>query len=163
MDWMEQEQEPRISITAAATTCFLARTPGQHYRYAGPRDFTVEVERCLRVLDGAVAVFCAVGGVEPSRRRCGAKPTSTGPAHRLINECDRRGADPGRCVEQMRAGIKAHPVVTQIPMGWKTRSPAVIDLVTMRALMGRGHDRGGFWIVRFPRRWSRRPRMRGWG
>ena len=100
MDWMEQEQERGISITAAATTCFWREHRVNIIDTPGHVDFTVEVERCLRVLDGAVAVFCAVGGVEAQSETVWRQADKYRvPRIAFINKCDRRGADPGRCVE----------------------------------------------------------------
>ena len=149
MDWMEQEQERGISITAAATTCFWREHRVNIIDTPGHVDFTVEVERCLRVLDGAVAVFCAVGGVEAQSETVWRQADKYRvPRIAFINKCDRRGADPGRCVEQMRDRIKAHPVVTQLPMGLEDSFAGVIDLVTMRALEWVGDTTGAAFLDR---------------
>jgi elongation factor G len=149
MDWMEQEQERGISITSAATTCFWREHRVNIIDTPGHVDFTVEVERCLRVLDGAVAVFCAVGGVEAQSETVWRQADKYRvPRIAFINKCDRRGADPGRCVEQMRARIKAHPVVTQIPMGLEDSFVGVIDLVAMRALEWVGDTTGAAFLDR---------------
>ena len=149
MDWMEQEQERGISITAAATTCFWREHQVNIIDTPGHVDFTVEVERCLRVLDGAVAVFCAVGGVEAQSETVWRQADKYRvPRIAFINKCDRRGADPGRCVEQMRDRIKAHPVVTQIPMGLEDSFAGVIDLANMRALEWVGDTTGAAFLDR---------------
>jgi elongation factor G len=149
IDWMEQEQERGISITSAATTCFWREHRVNIIDTPGHVDFTVEVERCLRVLDGAVAVFCAVGGVEAQSETVWRQADKYRvPRIAFINKCDRRGADPGRCVEQMRARIKAHPVVTQIPMGLEDSFVGVIDLVAMRALEWVGDTTGAAFLDR---------------
>src|SRR5450432_1716585 len=112
MDWMEQEQERGITITAASTTCFWREHRINIIDTPGHVDFTVEVERCLRVLDGAVAVFCAVGGVEPQSETVWRQADKYRvPRIAFINKCDRIGAEPDRCVEQMRTRLKASPVV----------------------------------------------------
>ena len=99
MDWMEQEQERGITITAAATTCFWREHRINIIDTPGHVDFTIEVERSLRVLDGAVAVFCAVGGVEPQSETVWRQADSYRvPRIAFINKCDRVGADPDRCV-----------------------------------------------------------------
>jgi elongation factor G len=149
MDWMEQEQERGISITAAATTCFWREHRVNIIDTPGHVDFTVEVERCLRVLDGAVAVFCAVGGVEPQSETVWRQADKYRvPRIAFINKCDRRGADPWRCVEQMRDRIKAHPVITQIPMGLEESFSGVIDLPNMRALEWVGETTGAAFLDR---------------
>jgi len=149
MDWMEQEQERGISITAAATTCFWRDHRVNIIDTPGHVDFTVEVERCLRVLDGAVAVFCAVGGVEPQSETVWRQADKYRvPRVAFINKCDRRGADPWRCVQQMRESIKAHPVVTQLPMGIEDSFTGVVDLVDMRALEWVGDTTGAAFLDR---------------
>lgn len=136
MDWMEQEQERGITITSAATTCLWKDYRVNIIDTPGHVDFTIEVERCLRVLDGVIAVFCAVGGVEPQSE------TVWRQAHRyrvpriaFINKMDRVGADMDRCVEMMRARLMAEPVVLQMPIGREEDFVGVVDLVSMRALL----------------------------
>src|SRR6201986_4279520 len=110
MDWMEQERERGITITSAATTCFWPGMDGTRPQHRiniidtpGHVDFTIEVERSLRVLDGAVAVFCAVGGVEPQSETVWRQADKyRGPRVAFINKIDRTGADPDRCVQQIR-------------------------------------------------------------
>ena len=129
MDWMEQEQERGITITAAATTCFWRDHRINIIDTPGHVDFTIEVERCLRVLDGAVAVFDAVGGVEPQSETVWRQADKYRvPRMAFINKCDRVGADPDRCVEQIRERLKAHPVVIQIPNALEDEFRGVVDL-----------------------------------
>jgi elongation factor G len=133
MDWMEQEQERGITITAASTTCFWREHRINVIDTPGHVDFTIEVERCLRVLDGAVAVFCAVGGVEPQSETVWRQADKYRvPRIAFINKCDRIGADPDRCVEQMRTRLKASPVVVQLPNGLEGDFTGIVDLIGMR-------------------------------
>jgi len=149
MDWMEQEQERGISITAAATTCFWRDHRVNIIDTPGHVDFTVEVERCLRVLDGAVVVFCAVAGVEPQSETVWRQADKYNvPRIAFINKCDRPGADPWRCVHQIRDRIKAHPVLTQIPIGLEDSFVGVVDLVEMRALEWVGDTTGALFMER---------------
>jgi elongation factor G len=149
MDWMEQEQERGISITAAATTCFWREHRVNIIDTPGHVDFTMEVERCLRVLDGAVAVFCAVGGVEPQSETVWRQADRYQvPRLAFINKCDRVGADPWRCVQQIRDRIKAHPVLTQIPIGLEDSFSGVVDLIKMRALEWVGDTTGAMFMER---------------
>jgi elongation factor G len=149
MDWMEQEQERGISITAAATTCFWRDHRVNIIDTPGHVDFTMEVERCLRVLDGAVAVFCAVGGVEPQSETVWRQADRYQvPRLAFINKCDRVGADPWRCVQQIRDRIKAHPVLTQIPIGLEDSFSGVVDLIRMRALEWVGDTTGALFMDR---------------
>jgi elongation factor G len=143
MDWMEQEQERGITITSAATTCFwkdhriaIIDTPGHV-------DFTVEVERSFRVLDGVVAVFCAVGGVEPQSETVWRQADRYKvPRIAFVNKMDRAGADMDRCVEMMRVILKTEPLVVQIPIGAEENFEGVVDLVSMRALLYNDLDLG---------------------
>ena len=136
MDWMEQEQERGITITSAATTCFwndhrinIIDTPGHV-------DFTIEVERSLRVLDGAVAIFCAVGGVEPQSETVWRQADRYGvPRIAFINKMDRLGADFDRCLAMMRIRLGATPVAVQIPLGKEQDFRGIIDLVEMKAVV----------------------------
>jgi elongation factor G len=136
MDWMVQEQERGITITSAATTCFwndhrinIIDTPGHV-------DFTIEVERSLRVLDGAVAVFCAVGGVEPQSETVWRQADKYRvPRIAFINKMDRVGADFERVVGEIRDKLKAKPLVLQLPIGSEEKFTGVIDLVENRALI----------------------------
>jgi elongation factor G len=138
MDWMPQEQERGITITAAATTCFwddhrinIIDTPGHV-------DFTVEVERSLRVLDGAVVVFDGVAGVEPQSETVWRQADRYQvPRICFINKLDRTGADFWRCVEMIRDRLGAKPVPIQIPIGSEDRFEGVVDLVEMKAILYR--------------------------
>jgi elongation factor G len=147
MDWMQQEQERGISITAAATTCFWRDHRVNIIDTPGHVDFTIEVERSLRVLDGAVAVFCAVGGVEPQSETVWRQADRHGvPRIAFINKCDRLGADPDRCVSQIRTRLKAHPIAVQIPIGLESDFLGVIDLVRMRSLEWVGDVTGAIFL-----------------
>ncbi len=133
MDWMEQEQERGITITAASTVCFWRDHRINIIDTPGHVDFTIEVERSLRVLDGAVAVFDAVGGVEPQSETVWRQADKYRvPRIAFINKCDRVGADPDRCVEQIRERLKSHPVVIQIPNALEDEFRGVVDLIRMR-------------------------------
>jgi elongation factor G len=135
MDWMEQEQERGITITAASTTCFWREHRINIIDTPGHVDFTIEVERSLRVLDGAVAVFCAVGGVEPQSETVWRQADKYRvPRIAFINKCDRVGADPDRCVRQIRDRLKGAPVVIQIPNALEDEFSGVVDLIGMRLL-----------------------------
>src|ERR671914_3093524 len=118
MDWMEQEQERGITITSAATTCYWRDHRINIIDTPGHVDFTVEVERSLRVLDGAIALFCAVGGVEPQSETVWRQADKYGvPRIAFVNKMDRVGADFGGAVQMIRErlGANAHPV--QLPLG----------------------------------------------
>src|ERR1700674_5235627 len=135
MDWMEQEQERGITITSAATTC-----EWDHHRIniidtPGHVDFTVEVERSLRVLDGAIALFDSVAGVEPQSETVWRQADKYSvPRFAYINKMDRIGADFQRGVQTMIDRLAAHPVPIQLPIGSEAEFAGVIDLVTMRAI-----------------------------
>jgi elongation factor G len=147
MDWMEQEQERGITITAAATTCFWRDHRVNIIDTPGHVDFTVEVERSLRVLDGAVAVFCAVGGVEPQSETVWRQADRYRvPRIAFINKCDRTGANPAAAVEQMRTRLKAHPIPVQLPNGLEADFVGVIDLVRMRSLEWVGDLTGAMFL-----------------
>jgi elongation factor G len=136
MDWMVQEQERGITITSAATTCFWRDNRINIIDTPGHVDFTIEVERSLRVLDGAVAVFCAVGGVEPQSETVWRQADKYRvPRIAFINKMDRVGADFARVVEEMREKLKATPVLLQLPIGAEEKFTGVIDLVEQRALI----------------------------
>jgi len=133
MDWMEQEQERGITITAAATTCSWRDARINIIDTPGHVDFTIEVERSLRVLDGAICVFDAVNGVEPQSETVWRQADRYNvPRLAFVNKCDRVGADPDGCVAQMRDRLKAHPVVVQIPNGLEGDFTGVVDLIRMR-------------------------------
>jgi elongation factor G len=133
MDWMEQEQERGITITAASTTCFWRDARINIIDTPGHVDFTVEVERSLRVLDGAVAVFCAVGCVEPQSETVWRQADKYRvPRIAFINKCDRIGADPDRCVQEIRERLKGTPVVIQMPNGLEDAFSGFVDLLEMK-------------------------------
>ena len=135
MDWMEQEQERGITITAAATTCHWDKHRINIIDTPGHIDFTVEVERSLRVLDGAVAVFCAVGGVEPQSETVWRQADKYQvPRIAFVNKLDRVGADFFRTVEMMTERLGASPVLVQVPVGSAESFKGVIDLVDMEFL-----------------------------
>ena len=135
MDWMEQEQERGITITSAATTCFWRDHRVNIIDTPGHVDFTVEVERSLRVLDGAVAVFCAVGGVEPQSETVWRQADRYKvPRVAFINKMDRTGADFHRVVDAIRDKLKAKPVPLQLPIGAEDQFKGVIDLIRGKAL-----------------------------
>ena len=134
MDWMVQEQERGITITSAATTCFWRDTRINIIDTPGHVDFTIEVERSLRVLDGAVAVFCGVGGVEPQSETVWRQADRYQvPRLAFVNKMDRVGADFPRVVSQMRERLLAKPVVLQIPLGAEEDFRGVVDIVKMKA------------------------------
>jgi elongation factor G len=135
MDWMEQEQERGITITAASTTCFWRDNRINIIDTPGHVDFTIEVERSLRVLDGAVALFCAVGGVEPQSETVWRQADRYHvPRIAFINKCDRIGADPDRCVQEIRERLRANPIVIQIPNGLEDQFSGVVDLIEMKTV-----------------------------
>ena len=136
MDWMVQEQERGITITSAATTCFWRDHRINIIDTPGHVDFTIEVERSLRVLDGAVAVFCAVGGVEPQSETVWRQADKYRvPRIAFVNKMDRVGADFERVVGEIRDKLKAKPLVLQLPIGAEEKFTGVIDLVENRALI----------------------------
>jgi elongation factor G len=135
MDWMKQEQERGITITAAATTCAWGDCAINIIDTPGHVDFTVEVERSLRVLDGAVAVFDAVAGVEPQSETVWRQADRYGvPRICFVNKMDRTGADFARCVSEITTRLGAVPLVIQLPIGAEADFCGVVDLVTMRAV-----------------------------
>jgi elongation factor G len=136
MDWMPQEQERGITITSAATTCFWLGYQINIIDTPGHVDFTAEVERSLRVLDGAVGVFCAVGGVEPQSETVWRQAEKYGvPRIAFVNKLDRTGADFQRCVQEIRDKLGAHPLVLQLPLGIEQSFQGVIDLIRMQAII----------------------------
>ena len=143
MDWMEQEQERGITITSAATTCFwndhrinIIDTPGHV-------DFTIEVERSLRVLDGAVAVFDGVAGVEPQSETVWRQADKYSvPRMCFVNKLDRMGADFFRCVDMIVDRLGATPLVTQLPIGAEADFVGVVDLVKMQAIVWKDESLG---------------------
>ena len=142
MDWMEQEQERGITITSAATTCFwkgMESTYPEHriniLDTPGHVDFTIEVERSLRVLDGACAVFCAVGGVQPQSETVWRQANKYNvPRIAFVNKMDRTGADFFRVLEQVRDRLKANPVAIAFPIGAEEGFEGVVDLFRMQAI-----------------------------
>src|SRR5437764_6847737 len=136
MDWMVQEQERGITITSAATTAFWNDCRVNIIDTPGHVDFTVEVERSLRVLDGAVGVFCAVGGVEPQSETVWRQADKYGvPRIAFINKMDRIGANFIAVVNQIRQKLGKNAVPLQLPIGAEDQFKGVIDLVTMKALL----------------------------
>ncbi|MDH3997933.1 MAG: elongation factor G [Desulfuromonadales bacterium] len=136
MDWMEQEQERGITITSAATTCFWDDHRVNIIDTPGHVDFTIEVERSLKVLDGSVAVFCSVGGVEPQSETVWRQADKYGvPRIAFINKMDRVGADFNHGVEMMRDRLGANPIPIQLPIGAEDLFRGVIDLVQMKAIV----------------------------
>ena len=143
MDWMEQEQERGITITSAATTCFW-KGMGQNFQEhriniidtPGHVDFTIEVERSMRVLDGACMVYCAVGGVQPQSETVWRQANRYGvPRLAFVNKMDRQGADFFKVHDQMRLRLKANPIPLQIPIGAEEKFEGVVDLIKMKAII----------------------------
>ncbi|SDP26403.1 elongation factor G [Desulforhopalus singaporensis] len=136
MDWMEQEQDRGITITSAATTCFWKNNKINIIDTPGHVDFTVEVERSLRVLDGAIAVFCAVGGVEPQSETVWRQADRYKiPRIAFVNKMDRIGANYDRCVKMIRDRLGANPVPVQLPAGKEAEFKGVIDLIEEKMLL----------------------------
>ena len=134
MDWMEQEQERGITITSAATTCFWQNTRINIIDTPGHVDFTVEVERSLRVLDGSVTVFCAKGGVEPQSETVWRQATKYGvPRMAYVNKMDIMGANFYHVLDMMKERLKANAVPIQLPIGSEDTFRGIIDLMTMEA------------------------------
>lgn len=143
MDYMEQEQERGITITSAATTCFWNDLRINIIDTPGHVDFTAEVERSLRVLDGAVAVFDAVAGVQPQSETVWRQADKYRvPRIAFVNKMDRVGADFDRCLAMMRTRLGAHPVAVQIPLGKEENFSGVVDLFRQRAIRYRGETLG---------------------
>ena len=136
MDWMVQEQERGITITSAATTCFWRDHRVNIIDTPGHVDFTIEVERSLRVLDGAVAVFCSVGGVEPQTETVWRQADKYGvPRIAFVNKMDRLGADFFRVVQMIADRLGARSAILQLPIGAEEKFTGVIDLVQMKAVV----------------------------
>ncbi|MBU0680039.1 MAG: elongation factor G [Proteobacteria bacterium] len=136
MDWMEQEQERGITITSAATTCEWKEHRINIIDTPGHVDFTLEVERCLRVLDGVVAVFCAVGGVEPQSETVWRQAEKYGiPRLAFVNKMDRVGADFNRCVSMMESRLGTNPLPVQLPVGSEENFRGIIDLISAEMLV----------------------------
>jgi elongation factor G len=142
MDWMEQEQERGITITSAATTCFWKGMAGQFDQHRiniidtpGHVDFTIEVERSMRVLDGACMVYCAVGGVQPQSETVWRQANKYKvPRLAFVNKMDRSGANFFKVYDQMRARLKANPIPLQVPIGAEDKFEGVVDLIKMKAI-----------------------------
>ncbi|MGB0127796.1 MAG: elongation factor G [Rhodocyclaceae bacterium] len=142
MDWMEQERERGITITSAATTCFWKGMDGSFPEHRiniidtpGHVDFTIEVERSMRVLDGACMVYCAVGGVQPQSETVWRQANKYGvPRLAFVNKMDRQGADFFKVHDQMRLRLNANPIPIQVPIGAEDKFEGVVDLVRMKAL-----------------------------
>jgi len=143
MDWMEQEQERGITITSAATTCFWSGMANQFDQHRiniidtpGHVDFTIEVERSMRVLDGACMVYCAVGGVQPQSETVWRQANKYKvPRMAFVNKMDRAGADFFKCYDQMKSRLKANPIPIQVPIGAAETFTGVVDLVKMKAIL----------------------------
>lgn len=136
MDWMEQERERGITITSAATTCFWKDYRINIIDTPGHVDFTIEVERSLRVLDGAVAVFCAVGAVQPQSETVWRQANKYKvPRMAFVNKMDRTGADFYNVIAQMQKRLGATPVPLQIPIGNESDFKGVIDLIEMKGIV----------------------------
>jgi elongation factor G len=152
MDWMVQEQERGITITSAATTCFWKRN-GDEYRIniidtPGHVDFTIEVERSLRVLDGAVAVFDAVAGVQPQSETVWRQADKYNvPRIAFINKMDRPGADFDHAVDTIRTRLAANPVSIQMPIGAEDRFKGVIDLIDLKSIVWKDETKGAEYAV----------------
>ena len=152
MDWMEQEQERGITITSAATTCFWKEHQVNIIDTPGHVDFTIEVERSMRVLDGAVAVFDAVSGVEPQSETVWRQADRYGvPRICFINKMDRVGADFANCVSMIEDRLGGNPVPIQLPIGAEDKFAGVVDLILNKAIVWTGEDLGAdFEIVDIP-------------
>jgi elongation factor G len=150
MDWMEQEQERGITITSAATTCFWSGMGQQFEQHRiniidtpGHVDFTIEVERSMRVLDGACMVYCAVGGVQPQSETVWRQANKYKvPRMAFVNKMDRQGADFFKCYEQMKSRLKANPIPIQVPIGAAETFKGVVDLVKMKEIIWNEEDNG---------------------
>jgi elongation factor G len=143
MDWMVQEQERGITITSAATTCFWRDHRVNIIDTPGHVDFTAEVERSLRVLDGAVGVFCSVGGVEPQTETVWRQADKYKvPRIAFVNKMDRQGADFDRCVRMMKTRLNARPVPLQLPWGREENFTGIIDLIERKAIRFLEDSRG---------------------
>ena len=146
MDWMEQEKERGITITSAATTCYWRDTRINIIDTPGHVDFTVEVERSLRVLDGAVAVFCAVGGVEPQSETVWRQANKYGvPRIAYVNKMDRVGADFYNVVDMIKERLGAVPIPIQLPVGQGELFTSMIDLVKMKSMVFNENSLGKGW------------------
>ena len=148
MDWMEQERERGITITSAATTCIWKEHTINIIDTPGHVDFTIEVERSLRVLDGAVGVFCGVGGVEPQSETVWRQADRYHiPRIAFVNKMDRTAADMFRTIEMMKDRLKANAVPIHLPIGHEEDFKGVIDLITMKALIWDKEDLGATYKI----------------
>ncbi|HXB20173.1 MAG TPA: GTP-binding protein, partial [Candidatus Solibacter sp.] len=148
MDWMEQEQERGITITSAATTCVWRDIRINIIDTPGHVDFTAEVERSLRVLDGAVAVFDAVHGVEPQSETVWRQADKYGvPRICFINKMDKMGADFEHAVDTIRKRLNARPVAIQIPIGQEASYKGAVDLISMKAILWNDETLGAQYVV----------------
>ncbi|MCX5686292.1 MAG: GTP-binding protein, partial [Candidatus Omnitrophica bacterium] len=152
MDWMVQEQERGITITSAATTCFWNDKNINIIDTPGHVDFTVEVERSLKVLDGAVIVLCAVGGVQPQSETVWRQADKYKvPRIAFVNKMDRTGANFHKVMEDMRTQLGANPIPLQLPIGSEDNFLGVIDLIAMKAIIYKGEEgTSGFDVVEIP-------------
>ena len=152
MDWMEQEQERGITITSAATTCYWKDHRINIIDTPGHVDFTIEVERSLKVLDGAVAIFDGVAGVEPQSETVWRQADKYKvPRICFVNKLDRTGADYFRCVDMIKERLGAKPLVTQIPLGIEASLKGVVDLVKMKAIIWKDENLGAdFELIEIP-------------
>ena len=147
MDWMDQEQERGITITSAATTCFWRDHRINIIDTPGHVDFTIEVERSLRVLDGAVCVFDSVAGVEPQSETVWRQADRYGvPRVCFVNKMDRIGADFDRCVSMIEDRLGATPLIVQLPVGAEARYAGAVDLVAMKALLWKDETLGAEYV-----------------
>jgi elongation factor G len=143
MDWMEQEQERGITITSAATTCQWKNHKINIIDTPGHVDFTIEVERCLRVLDGAISIFCAVGGVEPQSETVWRQADHYRiPRIAYVNKMDRVGADFNRCLKMMQDRLGANPLPIQLPVGREENFRGIIDLIEEKMVLFDEESRG---------------------
>ena len=148
MDWMEQEQERGITITSAATTCFWRDHRINIIDTPGHVDFTIEVERSLRVLDSAIAVFDAVAGVEPQSETVWRQADKYNvPRICFVNKMDRVGADFSRCIEMIRERLGANPIAIQLPIGTEADHIGVVDLVGMKAIVWKSETLGAEFAI----------------
>jgi elongation factor G len=148
MDWMEQEQERGITITSAATTCTWRDIRINIIDTPGHVDFTAEVERSLRVLDGAVAVFDAVHGVQPQSEKVWRQADKYGvPRICFINKIDKMGADFEHAIDTIRKRLSAKPVAIQIPIGQEAKFVGVVDLIAMKAIIWKDETMGAEYVV----------------
>src|SRR6187401_2275775 len=148
MDWMEQEQERGITITSAATTCFWRDMRINIIDTPGHVDFTAEVERSLRVLDGAVAVFDSVAGVEPQSETVWRQADKYRvPRICFVNKMDRIGADFKRTFDQIISKLEGNPVAIQIPIGSEDKFVGVVDIIKMKAITYKDETMGADYVI----------------